>query len=373
VIYLDNATALPSDDAVSLKMIKALNQDKPISKWAQNPKKGPSLKELYTFVGAHPDDIFIFTSSGAEAINHVMLGTYLAYTRPTGKHHFLCSALASTAAILSAMRLESFGALTQKMSVNNRGFVDQEAFISALSPRTVLASLPCACPLTGVIQPLDEIAKLCQLRGVLLHIDGSALLGRGYFSFEESQASFLTLDGPAIGAPAGTGALFIKRGVELEPLIVAESGQMDLRAGAINEGLLEGFLEAARIAHEGVDAFCMQSAQQREYIENSLKGYLEPLFTSELRLPHVLALKANGVTAEALAYHLYKQKIIVSQGGGPYQTIGHVLRHCQLDALSCVSTLSIGLGPQNSQEQVDIMIEKTKSALAVLGRLSEAL
>ncbi len=128
---------------------------------------------LYGSIGAKEQDQIILTSSGTEAVNHVISSIYRDITIPTGKNQFLTSQADEAASIMAISHLEPFGCIGKMVPVNADGTVTPQAVADCLSPRTALLSLSWANGLTGVIQPVLEIASLCKERGVRLHLDAT--------------------------------------------------------------------------------------------------------------------------------------------------------------------------------------------------------
>lgn len=168
----------------------------------QNPPnpclKQPDLSEayaaFYALVEADVEDHYLFTS-GAEAVNQVIMGTYIDVTRKTGRHHFLASTVGEAPSVMAMTRLEEMGCHFQMVPVNSEGIVTPQALAETLTPRTALLSLSWGNGLTGIVQPIEQIAKLCEERGILLHVDATHVLGKGYFLFKESGIHFLTFSG----------------------------------------------------------------------------------------------------------------------------------------------------------------------------------
>lgn len=370
MIYLDHELASPPDDRV----FEAMHQAMDVRWWPQAAPYSPPPKDvtapLYALVQAGDQDHFVFTSSGAEAINHVLFGVYVDVTRQAGRHHFLCSALDEAPTILAMQRLEALGCHFQMIAASPQGHVTAKEFAQTLTPRTALLSLSWANGLTGVIQPIQEMAALCEERGILLHIDATHILGRGHFPFHESGAHFLTFDGEPLGAPAGTGGLFIRHDVELSPLILGGYEQNSLRAGSLCFPLLHALSTAAQLRLEQSDLFCLQSAVWRREFEETLvaQAGAQLCFAAQSRLPHVTTLLFPGVTSEALCYHLAAQHIYANMGGNRFQHLTHLLRACALPSYQ--SGLSFALGPQTTQEQLRIATEHIVACVTTLRRYS---
>ena len=216
-IYLDNSsTTRPSDKTVA-KMLPFFNE-----KWASptsphvmgqelHPYIEESLRYIYTLLDAKEADHFVFTSSGAEAINHVFQAVYHDVTRLTGKNQFVTSNLEEAPAMMAANRLEECGCVGKMVKANASGQLTSRAVEDMITPRTALVSLSWANGLTGVIHPIADIAALCHAKGVLFHVDATHVLGKLFFQMDEIKPSFITFNGDHLHAPKGTGGLLSKK------------------------------------------------------------------------------------------------------------------------------------------------------------------
>lgn len=250
---------------------------------------------FHKLVGAHPDDHFIFTSSGAEAITHVVLAAYFDITRKTGKNHFV-SAPSSERAIHEAMDRLTDVACVHELTPAK---ITAQTVAETLTPRTALVSLSWACGQTGVIHPIAEIADMCRDRGVLLHVDVTHMLGYSHLNFAECGADLLTFQGIA-----GTGGLFIRNGVEMSPLILGDANQEQMRAGALYQPAVDEMTKKAQEMSRLLDHTCMETARLRAQFEQKVAPGMH---ANALRLPHISAQTFNGVHSEALS-SLLKQK-----------------------------------------------------------------
>ena len=321
---------------------------------------------LYTLVEAKKEDHFIFTSSGAEGVNHAIFAAYLDISRKTGKNHFVSGALDEAPAIMAMGRLSELGCVYEMAPANSEGLITPQAVAETLTPRTALVSMSWANGLTGVIQPVAEIARLCRERGVLFHVDATHVLGKGYYTLESSGADLLTFD----GIP-GTGGLFIREGVEISPFILGGSEQAHMRAGAVN---LPGLTALAKSAKEAVrfrDHFCMETARLRDRFEEKIgKG----LFSSQNRVPHISAHIFSGTTSDALLYMLNRRGLEnASFGGNRFQHLMHILQACGIQEPDIHSGLSFTFSHETTEEEIDKVAERTEEIVEHLRRLSHEL
>jgi cysteine desulfurase len=381
-IYLDNGmTTKPSQKAVS-KMLTFFsdfwgNPSQPHQKGQElYPYLLESYKAIYAMLGAHDKDSFVFTSSGAEAVNHVILGAYHDITRYTGKNHFITSNIDEAPAIMSIGRLEPLSCVGKMVSANPKGSISLETIIEAITPRTALISLSWANGLTGVINPVSEIAQLCKERGILLHLDATHVLGKLFYELEEVGASFITFNGDHLHAPKGTGGLWIKEGVKCSPLIVGGIEQAGSRAGSYNIAGLAALGEASNELVDARDLLCTEVARLRNKLEEGIKeNYPEAMifFKEEERLPHCTAIAFPGLANEALLFALNRKGIYASIGGGSLQQIGLILAASGIEETIAHSAISFSLSRETTEEEIDMAIEVIADCAKKMRKISGVL
>lgn len=307
---------------------------------------------LYALVEAKRADHFIFTSSGAEGVNHTVFSAYLDITRKMGKNHFICSVLDEAPAIMAMSRLSEMGCVHEMVPANDKGIITAEAVAEMITPRTALVSISWSTALTGVIQPVAEIAQVCRERGILFHVEATHVLGKGYYTLESSGADILTFD----GLP-GTGGLFIREGMEMSPLILGGSEQAYMRAGNL---YLPALIEAGKWAKECLrfrDHFCIEIARLRNRFEE-LVG--EGLFSDQNRLPHISAQLFPGAASDALCYLLQRRGVQnATFGGNRLQHMMHLLQACGMDEKTVHSGLSFSFSHDTTEEEVEKVAERT--------------
>lgn len=379
-IYLDNSTtARPSQRAISRMMPFFTDMwgtpSAPHQKGQElYPALADSFRSLYTFLGAKESDQFVFTSSGAEAVNHVISAVYRDVTLPTGKNQFLTSAVDEAPAILAAGRLDQLGCISKMIEVNAQGLTTAETLASAFSPRTALVSLSWANGLTGVIQPLAEIVTLCQQRGILLHLDATHVLGKLFYELEDIEADFITFNGDQLHAPKGTGGLYIKQGVRCSPLIVGGSDQAGQRAGSFNMPGLVGLAAAAQEALEHRDYLGTEIARLRDKLESGILAAIPQaviFFRDQERLPHCSAMGFPGIANEALLFSLNRKGIYASMGGGNFQQLGLLLASCKIEESLAHSAISFSLSRYTTEEEIDRAIPLIAEAVQSLLKMSK--
>ncbi len=330
----------------------------------------PPPTAVYHLADAASEDAFIFTSSGAEAIQQVLLGVYTHVSRQVGRNHFLAGQLEEAPTILAMAHLEELGCCTERLSVSSDSVVSVDQVRNQITPRTALISLSAVNGVTGVIQPLESIAALCEERGILLHVEASHMLGKAYFSFRNSGVHFLTWDGAPLGAPPGTGGLLIRRGVELPPLLFGAKHQEGLRAGMIFRPLWEAFLAAASFWIEQGDSFCMKTAQLRYQLETGLQGVAQSTFGHATRVSHISFMQFPGVVSEMLCYWLAQRNIMTNMGGNQFQHLHHMLQACGVMGKEKHGGLSFALGWGNQHDEMERVIQEVRNGMTQFQMMS---
>ncbi len=365
-VYLDNSlTTRPSTETIG-KMMPFFTHywGHPSAPHTKGQELYAAIEEsyraIYTLLGAHEKDQFVFTSSGAEAINHVIQTAYYDITRPSGKNHYLTSSADEAPAIMAMGRLEQLNCVSKMIPVDREGKVTIANLSEVITPRTALISLSWANGLTGVIQPVAEIAALCQERGIALHLDATHILGKLYFSLEELNISFLTFNGDHLHAPKGTGGLWIKQGLKCSPFILGGIEQAGLRAGSFNIPGLIGLGKAVQELGDHLDVVSMEVARLRNKLEEGiLQGVPEAqlFFKQQERLPHCCAIAFPGIANEAFLFALNQKGIYASIGGGSFQQIGLLLEATGIDSTLAHTALSFSLSRETQEEEIDRAIE----------------
>lgn len=379
-IYLDNnTTGRPSEQAIA-KMLPFLTErwGVPSAPHQMGQQLFPAIEEalkgIYALLGAKESDEVIFTSSSAEGVNQVVLSTYFDVTVHTGKNQFITSVIDEAPSIMAIGRLEQLSCIGKMAPADKNGQVSAEAIAEAMTPRTALVSIAWANGLTGVINPIEEIAKICKERGVLLHLDASHVLGKVFCDWEEIPAQFLTFNGDSFHAPSGTGGLFIRGDTKCLPLILGGIEQGGHRAGAYSVAGLVALGQAAKEAIDARDFICTEVARLRGKLEEGIVARIPEamvFFQDQERLPNCTAIAFPGVANEALLYLLNRKGVYASIGGGTYQQIGLVLAASGVDPVLAHTALSFSLSRETTEDEIDRAIEIIADCVQHLSKISQ--
>lgn len=250
-IYLDYNASTPLDPKVAETMRALLDGPfgNPSSRhWASASAKAIIEKarvQVAALLGADPAGI-VFTSGGSEANNMALKGSYFAL-RDKGDH--IVTQATEHPAILAPLRfLERLGARVTVMPVDGEGLVDPDAVRRAITPRTILVTIMHANNETGAIQPVEAIAAIAREHGIRFHTDAAQSVGKIATRVDDLGVDLLTVAGHKLYAPKGVGALYIRGGTPLEPLIHGAGHEGGRRAGTESVLLAAALGEAAALA-----------------------------------------------------------------------------------------------------------------------------
>lgn len=378
-IYFDNSTiARPSEKTVSA-MLPFLTDlwGSPTAPHQKGQELYPALKEsyrsLYQLLDAKENDTVLFTSSGAEAVNHVIYSTYHDVTLTAGKNQFILSSLEEAPLTFATGRLEQQHCIVKTVKPNKNGLITAQAVADAISPRTAIVSLSWANGLTGVIQPVADIAAICRQRGILFHLDATHILGKLFYELKEIAPDFITFNGDQLHAPKGTGGLYIREGLRCSPFIVGGSEQGGLRAGSLNMPSLAALGFAAKEALDGRDYLCTEIARLRDLLERKLEEAIPgamPFFRQQERLPHCTTMAFPGVANESLLYMLDRKGLYASIGGGSFQQVAILLTACGVEETLAHSAVSFSLSRYTTDDEIDRAVHIISEAVQHLRHIS---
>lgn len=324
-------------------------------------------RSVATLIGARPRRI-LFTSGGTEADNLALKGVMLQHA--PAQAHLVISTIEHAAVLASAAFLEKLGYAVTRVPVDEAGRVDVASVQAALRPETVLVSVMLANNEIGTVQPIAELAALCRASGVLLHTDAVQAVGKIAVDVDALGVDLLSLSGHKIGATPGSGALYLRRGVQLEPLLHGGLQEHGARGGTENLVGLVALGRAAELAHTAVKG------------EGSLRALTERLEAGVRRLvpgakrnghatglPGVLSLTLPDLRGESVVIAMDHRGVALSSGsacksGSPEPS--HVLRAIGLDEHAAHCTVRFSLGPRTNEDDVDFAIAALGDALAQL-------
>ena len=254
-IYLDFNASTPLAPEVAAAMRAVLEEpfgNPSSTHWAGVPAHEAVEKarlQVARLLNCNPSEV-VFTSGGSESNNHALKGVYFTKRIPDG--HLITAQVEHPAVINPCRFLERLGATVTYLPVDRYGRVDPDDVRRALTPRTILISVMHANNEVGTIQPITEIARIAREYDVLFHTDAAQSVGKIATDVQSLGVDLLSLAGHKLYAPKGVGALYIREGVRLEPLIHGASHESGRRAGTENVLLDVGLGAACELAHSWI-------------------------------------------------------------------------------------------------------------------------
>ncbi|CAN5694429.1 cysteine desulfurase NifS [soil metagenome] len=377
-VYLDNAATTPLDPRVLEAMVPHLGgrRGNPSSLHAFGGSARERLEQarerVASLIGASPSEI-VFTSGGTESDDLAILG--LARSAGSDQRHAVVSCVEHAAVREAAKRLQSEGFEISWVGVDEDGLVDTAQFAASLRPDTALAAVVWANNEVGTVEPALELADICAEVSVPFHSDAVQAAGRVPIDVSEVPVSTLALSGHKLYGPQGIGALYVREGVSLEPIVYGGGQEKGLRSGTENVAGIAGLGEAARLAGEEMDD---RVAHERALRDRIMAGTAEipDVFVNghrERRLSNNVHLTVAGAEAESLVLYLDALGYAIGSGSA-CSSGGHkaspVLLAMGLTEREAFSVVRITVGKDNTAEDVDGFLEAFSTAVAQLREIS---
>jgi cysteine desulfurase len=331
--------------------------------------------EVAGLLGAAPREI-LFTSSGTEANNLAVAGVILRALREHERCHVVTTAVEHHSVLHACRAWEGRGVRLTVLEPDREGLVGPEDLADACGGDTILASVIGANNETGVLQDVKALAEAAHGKGVPLHVDGVQMAGKVPVNVEDLGADLFSLASHKIYGPKGAGALFVRRGVNLEPILHGGEQERGLRAGTENVAALVGFGEAARLALGELEAEGTRLRALRDGLEERLEGEYEGLrFNGRgaARVPNTSNVSFEGLDGEAAILSLEMKKIAVASGAACASGAAepsHVLRAMGLTTAEAKGSLRVSLGRSSGPEDLEAFLEALQPIVHRLRRLS---
>ncbi len=365
--YFDNAATTPVREEVLQEILPYFREyygnASSIYSIAKESKKAleTARAKVAAAIGATPDEIY-FTAGGSESDNMALRGVVNASKKE--KKHIITTKIEHHAILHTAEFLETKGVDVTYLNVNEFGKISLEELENAIRPETVLISVMFANNEIGTIQPIAEIGEIAKKHGVLFHTDAVQAVGHVPIDVEKLQVDLLSMSGHKLGAPKGIGAIYIRKGTRISPLIFGGAQEKKLRAGTENIAGIVGLGKAAELAVAEMEETTKKLTALRDKL---IHGILESIPDSRLnghptdRLPGNCNISFSYIEGESLLLLLDALGIAASSGSAC--TSGsldpsHVLMAIGLPHEIAHGSLRLTIDRENTEEQVDFILEK---------------
>jgi len=378
MVYLDNNATTPLDPAVAEKMALFLREH------FGNPSSlypiGREVKDMMTqareiiaqSLGAIRSEIF-FTGSGTESDNFAIRGALDALP---DKNELIISKIEHPAVIETGNYLKKHGINIKYIPVDSFGTIDLDSLKNSISEQTALISIMHANNELGTIQPIEDVVNLAKEKGILVHTDAVQSFGKIDVDVKKLGVDLLSISAHKINGPKGVGALFIKKGTPIQPLIFGGGQEREIRAGTENTSGIVGFGEAVHQIQKHRDT----DSKKIEHLASKLKRGIEKSIPKikfngpeKNRIHGTLNFSFYGLEAEAILLSLATKEIYVSTGSAcseDAEEVSHVLNAIGLRPEDARGTLRISLGRLNTEEDVDIFLAELPEMVHKLREIS---
>jgi len=281
-----------------------------------HPDLRVAMNRLYQGLGAAEDDDILITSCATESNNAVLKGVYFDLIKNGEKNHIVTTTVEHPCVANTCRFLEQQGVKVTYLPVNQDARVEAEAVRRAITEKTALVSVMWANNETGVVFPVREIAQACRERGVLFHTDAVQAVGKVLVDLRAVPADFLSISAHKFHGPKGVGALFVRRGLKLPPLLHGGEQMSGKRAGTLNVAGIVGMGLAMELASDSLEFEEREVRRLRDKLEDGLARLADVMVVGrrELRVPNTLFISVRGVEGEALLWDLNKNGIAASTG-----------------------------------------------------------
>jgi len=368
-IYFDHSATTPLDPRVVEAMLPLYgdNFGNPSSlHWAgQNAKQAvdEGRRQVAELFHAQPDEI-VFTASGTESDNMALVGVASLYLPQDC--HIITSSFEHPAILETCKYLERLGYAVSYLPVTPEGIVDPESLVQALRPKTRLVSIMAANNVVGTLQPIAELAQITKAHGALFHTDAVQAVGKIPLHVDALPIDFLSLSAHKLHGPKGIGALYIRQGVKIEPLVHGGGQERGIRSATENVAAIAGLGKAAEIAGAEMSAEASRLVQLRDRIiaevsEKIPNAYL--IGHRYKRLPGHICLGFAGQEGEAIHLMLALNEAGIAISTGSACSAHHagqpsyILTAMGFDPIRARGSLRITLGRFNTDAEVDTFLD----------------
>jgi len=338
--------------------------------WQAEEAVDTARKQVASLIGADSKEI-VFTSGATESDNLAVKGVAETY-RERGDH--VVSVVTEHKAVLdSCKKLEKQGFRVTLLPVGVDGIISLDRLRDALTARTILVSVMMANNEIGVIQPIEEIGRICKQRGVVFHSDATQAIGKVPFDVDKLGVDLVSITAHKMYGPKGAGALYVRSKdprVKLAAMIDGGGQERGMRSGTLNVSGIVGLGKAAEIAGSQMSAESVDLLRLREKLRTGLQRDLEDVRVNgdlERRLPGNLSMSFAHAEGEALIMGL--NDIALSSGAACTSAsieASYVLKALGVSDEMAHSTLRFGLGRFNTEEEVDYVIGRVTETVQQL-------
>jgi len=381
-IYLDHAATTPVREEVfeAMKPFYGPRFGNPSSthRWGREARAAldEARERVGRCLGARPDEI-CFTSGGTEADNLAILGAWRAL-KAKGRTAVVTTPIEHKAILGAVHQTTEEGAEERLLAMTSDGVIDPASFDKLVDEQVAVCSMMWVNNEIGSIQPIPELAAKAKTRGAMVHTDAVQAFGKVTIDAGTQQFDLLTISGHKFGAPKGIGALFIRRGTHIEPLMHGGTQDRGRRPGTENVAAAVGLARAAELTIAECEAHCARVRKLRERLEAGILAKIPDAVIhgrGAERAPHIVNFSVPGTDSESLLMALDLRGIAAS-GGSACQSgsidPSHVLTALRVRPDLASAAIRMSLGVLTTDQNIDRVIEVFPALVAKARQLAAA-
>ena len=382
-VYLDN-NATTIIDPIVLNEMKPFNEEKygnpnSLHSFASEthiPLK-KAMEKIYAGLHAHRDDSVVITSCATESNNWVLKSIYFQYILTGRKNHIIISSVEHPSVMATAKFIESQGCRVTYLPVNNEGIVEASTLKDFLTNKTALVSIMWANNETGAIFPIEEMAQMCSEKGVLFHTDAVQAVGKIPIDLQSTPIDYLTLSGHKFHAPKGVGALYMRKGKELEPLFHGGAQMGGYRSGTLNVAGIVALGRAMELAIDSMDYELEDMRDIRDEFEDELLKIPDTFVVTprEKRTANTILISFRGIEGESMLWDLNRAGIGASTGSACASEdleSNSVMDMIDVDEDLAHTAIRFSLSRFTTKEELDYTLEVVQKAVERLRSISSS-
>ncbi len=380
-IYLDNAATTCLDDRLLEVMLPLFNKQfgnsSSLHSYGVEAKDvlDRAHEQLAGFIGASPEEL-IFTSGGTESNNFAIKG--IAFANRHKGNHMIVSSIEHDCILNSCKWLEEQGFYITYLPVDHNGIVDLDFLERAINPKTILVSVMYANNEIGTVEPIDEIGRICRKKNVLFHCDACQSFGKVPVKVDQSNIDLLTINSHKIYGPKGVGALYIRKGTLIMPLLHGGGQEHGLRSTTENIPGIAGFAKAAELCMNEMEKETIRLTRLRKRFIDFLFDEFENVYINghdKLRLPGHVNFSFHGLEGETIRLLLLLDELGIAVSAGSAcssnhnSNASHVLQAIGLNPFEARGGIRVSFGRFTSENDIDYCMSALKQSVSELNMI----
>jgi cysteine desulfurase len=382
-VYLDHAATTPVREEVFAAMQPffgpRFGNPSSVHRWGREARTAldEARERVGRCLGASPDEI-VFTSCGTEADNMALIGVWRARRGEGGRRAAVSTPIEHKAVLGALHEIANEGGEERLLAVDGAGRVDAASFDALVRDDTAVCSVMWVNNEIGTVQDVPAMAERARSRGVVFHSDAVQAFGKIDIDARRTRFDLLSISGHKIGAPKGIGALFIRRGTPMEPLLFGGSQDRGRRPGTENVAMAVGLAVAAELAVADREEECRRLEGLRDRLESAVLAKVPDAVIhgrEARRAPHISNISVPGTESESMLIALDLRGIACSAGSACQSgsiTPSHVLEAIGVSSEVAKAALRFSLGALSTEASIDRVVEVFPMLVEKARRLAPA-